>query len=249
MAQGPDGLRGYTFRYPASEAATMERVMIALANSFEPFPSMVAVAATPSRPATPSVVTAPPVAVSGIAPHMIAAVAIAPGRLLTTTAAWRSCTQPVLGGRALAADAARVTGEATIIEVTGLTQTPVRIVAATGEALSGNALSFDPVTAGAVMASPGRLEQGTAGFSLSAAVQLAPGGAPVLDASGALIGLVREGARERRLVAGVVPQASYGLVPVSALMGVAGDTSAQTSAPGLAGWARALVQISCGPAR
>lgn len=250
IAQGPDGLRGYTFRYPASEAATMERVMIALANSFEPFPAAVAVAGTPSRPAPPQLGAAPPVAPTGIAPHAIAAIAIAPGRLLTTTAAWRSCAQPGIGGRALAPDAVRTSGEATTIEVAGLTQPPVRIAVATGQPPQASALSFDPVTAGAVMASPGRLEQGAGGLTLSAAVQLAAGGAPVIDASGALIGLVREGARERRLVAGVVPQASYGLVPAATLMtAMAGETTAPAPAPGLAGWARALVQIGCGPAR
>jgi hypothetical protein len=251
IAQGPDGLRGYTFRYPAAEAATMERVMIALANSFEPFPAVAAVAATPQRPAPaqPPVSAPPATAVTGIAPHAIAAVAIAPGRLLTTSAAWRSCAEPRLAGRLLAADSARVSGEATTIEVTGVTLMPARIIAAAGQPAHASALSFDPAMAGSVMASPGRLEHGTDGLTLSAAVQLAPGGAPVLDASGALIGLVREGARERRLVAGVVPQARYAVVPASMLSAGIGEPTTAATGPGLAGWARSLVQIGCGPAR
>ena len=39
-------IRGFTFAYPASQTATLDRVAIAIANSFEPFPES---AVTPAR--------------------------------------------------------------------------------------------------------------------------------------------------------------------------------------------------------
>jgi hypothetical protein len=85
-------IRGFTFVYPASGAANLDRVALAVANSFEPFPMP---AAAPSAKAAPSA-AAPPDSGSGpsaVVPQPAAtALVVAPGKALT----------------ALKADAARI---------------------------------------------------------------------------------------------------------------------------------------------
>ncbi len=103
VAAGPQGLRGYTFRYPAAEAASADRLMIAIANSFEPFPGT-EFAVNPARQPQGSASPAPPPLIqptlaAGPARHAISAVAIGGGRVLTSAAALSACAGPSLGGR------------------------------------------------------------------------------------------------------------------------------------------------------
>ena len=70
-------IRGFTFAYPASQAATLEPVVIATANSFEPFPDAgptpAATAAVPASSAPPPAVTSP----------TATALIVAPGKAVT----------------------------------------------------------------------------------------------------------------------------------------------------------------------
>ncbi len=91
-------IRGFTFAYPASQTANLDRVAIAIANSFEPFPKS---AATPapsggaSAGAPPaSSVAAPPEAPSPDATALI----VAPGEALTALKG-DNCPNPTVAGK------------------------------------------------------------------------------------------------------------------------------------------------------
>ena len=82
-------IRGFTFAYPASQSAALDRVAIAVANSFEPFPGISAApAASPgANAAAPpaSTAAAPPAAPQPAATALV----VAPGKALTALKAER----------------------------------------------------------------------------------------------------------------------------------------------------------------
>ncbi|MCP6379620.1 hypothetical protein NL466_28420, partial [Klebsiella pneumoniae] len=81
------------------------------------------------------------------------------------------------------------------------------------------------------------------------------GGAPVLDRSGALVGLVTLYPTAPRLVAGVVPPARYGLVPGSAVAALLAEAGLRVAPPQRAGGqgaaiaalSGAIVAVTCQP--
>ena len=87
-------VRGFTFAYPAADAAQLDRVALAVANSFEAFPAQ--------APGTPSAAATAPVS-SGIAPPPVptpsaTALLIAPGRALTALKP-DDCPKASIGGK------------------------------------------------------------------------------------------------------------------------------------------------------
>ena len=87
-------MRGFTFAYPASQTATLDRIAIAIANSFEPFPkSAGAPAANAAAPSASSPAPPPPV------PQPAAtALVVAPGKALTALKA-DDCPHPTVAGK------------------------------------------------------------------------------------------------------------------------------------------------------
>jgi hypothetical protein len=215
LAQGPDSIRGYTFRYPATQAAAFDRMMIAIANSFEPFPGT-EIAANPSRvaaapaaaPATPAQRAAAP------APrHAVSGVSLGQGRVLTSAAALASCAEPMIGGRAMEPGAVAASGEIAIITAPWVDQPALRLGLDDGAPVF--ALSFEEAQARAVMVSPATRE--AEGGFVTAALQRGAGGAPLLDGQGRLVGIVRDAPKAQRLIAGVAAQASYRVIALGAL--------------------------------
>ena len=91
-------MRGFTFAYPAVEAAQLNRVAIAVANSFDPFPEA-AQAPAASAGASPASALKPLVNSSPAAPQPAAtALVIAPGKALTALEA-RDCPNPTVAGK------------------------------------------------------------------------------------------------------------------------------------------------------
>ena len=88
-------IRGFTFAYPASQTAYLDRIAIAIANSFEPFPESagtpVANAAAPSAPNPPP---APPAVPQPAATALV----VAPGKALTALKA-EDCPHPTVAGK------------------------------------------------------------------------------------------------------------------------------------------------------
>jgi Putative peptidoglycan binding domain len=204
-------MRGFTFSYPASQAAALDRIAIAIANSFEPFPE--AVAAPPAGAATSA--AAPPVSSAtrpSIAPSPAAtALVVAPGKALTALKA-SDCANPTVAGKP-----ARIErGDAG----TGLTMLAGDF-AATGEAPRLGAPGQDLVLLGfageRVAASSASFSGGEAQPVLIAAVDKSASGGPVFDRRGALVGLVAPIVDEPKRVAGVALAAPHALIPAEAL--------------------------------
>jgi hypothetical protein len=247
LAQGPGGVRGYTFRYPADQAATLDRIMIAIANTFEPFPGT-DVAVNPSRaPAAATVAPAPALIQPGLrvaeARHAISGASLGGGRVMTSRVALASCAGPTINGQPIDAAAAATMGDAVTLAVAGLNQPALQIGAAASAARVFT-LSIEDGTQRAVMVAAGRWEATGSVVRVTSAIQIGPGGAPVVDGQGRLVGLVREGPRNQRVVGGIVPEASYVVVPLAP----AGTAPAQLPEPSprlVNAAAASLVEIRC----
>lgn len=250
VAQGPQGLRAYTFRYPAAESATMDRLMIAIANTFEPFPGR-AIAANPSRspalPAGPAGNAPPPLVqptlTSAEARFALSGVVIASGKVLTSAVALRSCAEPAIAGQAIAPAAVAAAGELAVI--TASTGNQPAMPLASGHSDHIFTLSFEDAAQRVPVISPGVAEGGT----VRSALQVGPGGAPIVDGQGRLIGMVRESARAVRMVAGTAPVAAYAMIGPQAISGALsqGGITPPTAAAQrtLAQAAASLVEIRC----
>lgn len=245
IAQGPQGLRGYTFRYPVSEAAQMDRLMVAIANTFEPFPT-VAVASPPARPSGGGAQPAGPAAPALVQPTIrteprfaLSGVVVGNGRVLTSAAALRSCAEPSLGGQPIPTSAVAASGDLAVLSVATGQQPAIPLAAAAAERVF--ALSFDDAAQRVPMVASGMLVEGF----VVAALQVGPGGAPIVDAEGRLVGMVRDNPRSVRMVAGVVPAARHAIVGHEALGQALAGMAPTGQARGVAGAAASLVEIRC----
>ena len=204
-------LRGFTFAYPASQTAYLDRIAIAIANSFEPFPESPATlsaggAISAATPSAPSPVPALPV------PQPVAtALVVAPGKALTALKA-DDCPNPTVAGKPVRIERAD-------------TATGLAIVAgdfaSKGETPRLGAPGQDLVVLGfagpRVAASSASFTGGEAPPVVTAAVDKSAGGAPVFDRRGALVGLVAPIAGEPKRVAGVALAAPHALIAPEAI--------------------------------
>ncbi len=241
-AAGPAGVRGFLFGYDKALAPEVDRLVIAVANAFVPFPEAAApaaIAATPSAPARTetgaAVAQAPAVAGTGLT--------VAPGRVLTASAVLESCAAPHIGAapaRKLAADPSGLA----LLEAPGA-PAPIRPMARTEPVdAEDNLIALAPSPEG-IVAAPGSAVAG----DVVAALQPGSAGAPVLDRSGRLVGLIARYPAAPRRVAGIVPPARLPLVPagaITAFLAGQGIADAQTHLDGGPGAvARAVVGIAC----
>ena len=194
-------IRGFTFAYPAAQAAQFNRVAIAVANSFEPFPGMAPAPAASATLATPA--SAPP----PVLPQPAAtALVIAPGKALTALEA-RDCPNPTVAGKPVRierADAA--TGLAMLAGDFHTNSEPPRFGAPTQDLVI---LGFDGPR---LAASPAALTGDDTRPIVTAAVSKSAGGGPAFDRRGALVGLVAPIVDEPRRVAGVALAAPHALI-------------------------------------
>jgi hypothetical protein len=219
-ADSPDepSLRGFAFSYPSERANDLDRVALAIANSFEPFPDTPAsrgagraqatsrraaddlvrvaqpktpvIAAAPS-PAGPRPSPAPSASPSAAAAELAAtALVVAPGQALTALPTGACAELSLDGKRAklLRFDAA--SGLALIGGDFGAGAQPPRLGAGSDDLI---ALSFAPAAAGkfTLEASPATpAPAGEGARAVVAALDSGAGGAPLFDRQGALEGLV-----------------------------------------------------------
>jgi Putative peptidoglycan binding domain len=239
-------MRGFTFAYPAAQAAQLNRVAIAVANSFEPFP------APPAAQAASAAVSAltPPASGSaspGAGPEPAAtAFVVAPGKAVTALEA-RDCPNPTVAGKPVRIERAdSATGLAVLTgDFTPNGQAPrfgepkqdLVILGFAGSRLAASSASFAGDEARPVV---------------TAALDKSAGGGPVFDRSGALIGLVAPIAIEPKRVAGVALAAPHGLIAAEAIRAYlgGGEPESETAAPLSAGEIaarekEALVAVFC----
>lgn len=161
-AEGPQGIRGFTLGYDRALAGSVERLVIAVANSFTPFPEegggqegTKPDAPRPDLPRTapaPAVAAASPAARPGMAapPSLPAAISeirvaatglsLGGGRVLTSAASLEACAAPRIGAAAASVERRDATGSLALLRaeggVRGGSAPPLRAdPAAPGEAL------------------------------------------------------------------------------------------------------------------
>lgn len=222
-AAGPAGIRGFSLGTDKAAASETDRLVIAIANSFVPFPE-----GTDARPVAQAA-PVPPAATrpKGLPPVRASGLLLSPTRVLTSSTALEGCRNPRIG-EASAQPASRGQSGALLLK---LDRTPggraaVPLVRAEAPAPGEPLLVIGADAAGAVSVAPATA--GPAG--IAAPLQPGAGGAPVLDRSGRLVGLVLSMPAAPRLAAGVMPPGRYALVPGSAVSALSVEARIDTAA-------------------
>ncbi|HEY6519470.1 MAG TPA: peptidoglycan-binding protein [Roseiarcus sp.] len=206
-------VRGFTFAYPTSQTATLDRIAIAIANSFEPFPeSAGAQAANAAAPSTPNPPPPPQV------PQPAAtALVVAPGRALTALKA-DDCRHPTVAGKPVRIERADAATGLAIL---------AGDFASNGGAPRLGAPGQDLVVLGfagpRLAASSASFTGGEAAPVVTAAVDKGASGGPVFNRSGALVGLVAPIVGEPKRVAGLALAAPHRLIAPDALRAFLGN--------------------------
>ena len=235
-------LRGFTFAYPASQTVALDRIAIAIANSFEPFPESTGAPAA-NAAASPASSAAPPPTVPQPA---ATALVVAPGKALTALKA-DDCPHPTVAGKPVRIERADAATGLAII---------AGDFAANGGAPRLGAPREDLVVLGfdgsRLAASSASLTGGEAAPVVTAAVDKGASGGPVFDRRGALVGLVAPIAGEPKRVAGLALAAPHALIAPEALRAFLGlsepasEGAASLSAGDIAARERkALVAVFC----
>jgi peptidoglycan hydrolase-like protein with peptidoglycan-binding domain len=235
-------LRGFTFAYPASQTAYLDRIAIAIANSFEPFPeSAGAPAANAAAPPASSPAPAPQV------PQPAAtALVVAPGKALTVLKG-DDCPHPTVAGKPVRIER--------VDTATGLTILAGDFASSGGAPRLGSPaqdlviLGFDGPRIAASWAS---FTGGEAAPVVTAAVNKGASGGPVFDRRGALVGLVAPIAGEPKRVGSVALASPHPLIAPDALRAFLGasepasEGAASLSAGDIAAREKkALVAVFC----
>ena len=232
--------RGFTFSYPTAQ--NLDRIALAVANSFEPFPSHEVAQTAGAQPIAPvqSSPAGPPVPTA-------TALVIGPGRALTAIKS-DDCPNPsVLGKPARFERIDAASGLAVLAGDFGDKSEPPRVGALHDDLVvlsaSGAKLAASPATLGGEADKP----------VIVASLEKSGSGSPAFDRGGDLAGLVAPIAAEPQRIAGVVIAAPHALVGPEALKTFLGssqpvpESSAPLSAGAIAAREReAVVAVFCG---
>jgi len=245
---GPESLRGFAIGYDKAVAAQLDRLVVAIANSFTPFPAQATPAPVARNPVPPpqqgqSKPQAPIVIGTGITTGSSQIVTIAPVA---------SCKDVQVSGL----KPRQITGRGPFVLDFDDTLKAQPLMATRGKLVEGaSLLAVGFVEEGGKASLVALPVQALAAGQLSGPLQPGTSGAPVLDLHGALVGLVGPIPTERRTIAGIMPVSSYPVIPITGLSGTAWDRLGQqgetdTRNPGMADIVKsvqpALVAISCG---
>lgn len=265
LSAGPQGLRGFSIGYDKAQAATVDKLVIAIAGSFEPFP------AGPMPTSAPVVASAPPIPAGNGAPAPVTQPAArAPGRsgvallvgdklALGAAGPAEGCRSLTIGGRNAKLRAKDDASDLAVFDLDGAgSARPVL--------LGGPAQAGAPLVLVAFAGGPGQPQaQALSGESAEMAgrpavlAPLQPGqaGAPVFDRQGRLVGAVAT-EPTGTLVAGITPQKRYALVGADAISALLARNGAAPVAPSqqpgpelttgavVAGVGQAVVPLQCG---
>lgn len=209
-AGGPDGLRGLSVGYDKSLGRDVDKLVIAIANSFLAFPSAAAPAVAAAPNPQPPVQAAPP---KPAGPVLLGSGLVVGPRRVVTTAAVESCPNLRVAGRRPSQVRPGGTGVSVLDMEDVLKAVPVRLRAEpAGPETPVLVLSYGMAgDAPQLLAAPGAVN----GRTISSPLQAGASGAAVFDRSGSLVGIVARVAEGRRDIAGTVPTADYGLVPAA----------------------------------
>lgn len=248
-AAGPNGLRGFSIGYDKAVAPQVDRFVVAIANSFIPFPPPAAPAAVAQAPAPAAPAPVPPAAQA----RLIGTGLVVGPRRVVTTAAVEACRDlRVLGLRPQQTKGKDVY---LLDFAEDLKARPARLVPVPmkeGSALLVLAFADENGTP-VLVAAPG---SASTSATVSAALQPGASGAPVLDANRAMVGVVGPVASDQRRIAGVVPLSSHRVIPIGDVLkafpeivpnGEHAPADRTSAADAVASLRSALVPVMCGP--
>lgn len=259
-AAGPSGLRGFSIGYDKALSSSIDKLVIAIATSFEPFPTgplpaASAVASATSLPAAvPAATTVPP----RVTERYGVGLAVADRVVVTAAAAVDGCRSLRVSGRAAKMRGSPEGGLA-LLDVEGGPAFAVPGLRAEAPAERENLVLVAFGEEGgkrAAVALPGQGVRIGAGIAVFAPLQPGQAGAPVFDRQGRPAGVVTSNPSDKVLIAGVAPQRSYAVADSVGLQGFlarAGLTSqVAASGPELSTGAvvdkvaRSVLPIVCG---
>ncbi|RXT54521.1 hypothetical protein B6S44_12830 [Bosea sp. Tri-44] len=211
QALGPTGLRGFSVGYDKSMATTFDKVVTAIADSFEPFPSGPAPA--PAAPGAPPVATAP---AQPATERFGVGLVVGKELVLTARAAADPCKGLKVGSRPAKLRSQDQASGLALLDVPGLVSgaVPGLREAAPVAKEAVVVLAYDGTAAArTAVALPGEV------MSDAVLAPLQPGGAgsPVFDRQGRLAGLVTANPSDKGLIAGVAPQRNHAIAGVAQL--------------------------------
>ncbi|MCB8822784.1 peptidoglycan-binding domain-containing protein [Microvirga rosea] len=209
-AGGPPGIRAFSIGYDKSVAAQLDRLVVAIANAFVPFPSSAA-------PAVASTAVTPPAQPSAVVsgqPPFGTGLAVAP-RQVFTAAPVGQCKDLRVGG--LKVQQVKGKGPFLLETAQDLNAKQVPLAADTSVEAGQRAvvLAFNNDGNGPQLVTvAGTLADGS---MITAALQPGADGAPIFGQNGALVGLVQPLPANPRKIAGIIPSAPYPMVSSAAL--------------------------------
>lgn len=207
----PSAVRGFRFSYPATQSADLDKIGVAIADSFEPFPALASSSATaPTASASPPPTPARPVLTA-------TGLLVAPGQALSVIGA-ADCSNPTIDGKP--AKFARDDRDAglSLLSVEVGAGPPVRApdFGVLGPDLVALSYASDEpggrVTLNVTSASPLSSDQAKAHPVVVASLSKNASGAPVFDRKGSLVAMIAQSGGDPKLVAGVAPTAPYGVI-------------------------------------
>ncbi len=232
MAEGPAGLRGFSVGYDKAMAERIDRLVIAVAAAFEPFPA----------PGSPAPVAGPERSVDSPVQspvRSVTAVRLAAGRAVTSRAALDACPGPRIAGSPVQVTAGA--GALVTLDIAGGGMpAPVRTDApAEGEDLvvlshAAEGLVAMPARAGSIGGAP----------AIMAPLQPGAAGSPVFDRSGRLALIVTADPARTFMVAGILPERAHAAARVEGGAAPAGPPLSTGAI--VAARQGALVRIECG---
>jgi hypothetical protein len=222
-ASGPAGLRGFSIGYDKALARDFDRTVIAIANSFAPFPESAAVAAAPRQPQpAPAAEPAQP------KPPLASGIAVAPGRILTSATVAACADLRVAGAKARMLKSDQASGLALLESDAVTAKAPVALRSTVAD--GGVLVLSHAVNAGSgpgLVVTPADI----VGGRLVAPLQPGASGAPVFDRTGALVGVAGALRSAPNVVAGIVPPLAHPFVAAEAVARLLADSRVAASSP------------------
>lgn len=238
ISAGPQGLRGFSIGYDKALAPTVDKLVIAIAASFEPFPTGPApVAGTPvASSAGPT--SAPPLTQPAARANERYGVAVllSDKVALSAAAAVDGCRSLRAGGRAAKPRAKDASGLVLLdLDGTGTAKLPALAGQAPGAGEALVLVAFgDDAGKRAAVALPGQFARIGSGATVTAPLQPGQAGSPAFDRQGRLVGLVTANPSDKQLIAGVAPQRAYALADSAAIQAVLGQAGLSLPAAAVA---------------
>lgn len=251
-----EGVRGFIVYSDPAVGPSFDRVVIASAATFEAVPGVAPAAealpaARPAEPGTPPAAPSTPAVPSAPTDLAATGLLVAPGRAVVVAAAVDGCRTLTVAGRpATMAGLDDAKTLALLSWADTVAVPPVRLAEAPPKP-GAPEIVVSRGADGRVVASGTATDAG-----VRAALQRGGLSAPVLDAAGRLVGLVARAPDETRAFAGVLPAATYPVVPGAALAAFVGKAGggiepagsgdeALTSAAAVARLGDRLVPVVC----